>query len=390
MKKNIIKKVIALLLLMAMCFAFVPSMPVKTVYAEENQAEIDEINKKLDELNKQQEANKAEYNSVMADKKESDSQLQAINKVISNTSVEINELNSKLNALDSKIEALEAQIKESQEYIEEKQEEYKERIRNDYEAGSTTFLDVLFGSKSLSDFFTRIETLNQINEYNQKIIEGYTQKAIQLKKDIEDIEATKADTQASKDRLNEAKNELAQQQKEQSKISSELKNDAAALARMMEEEQRESERLQKELNYLIDPDSAYAGGGMTWPIPGYTRITSPFGPRKNYTSGGMHYGIDISTGGASGRQVVAANDGIVVKAFYDTLGGYTLMIDHGGNIATKYLHLSSFKVKEGDTVKKGQVVALSGNTGKWTTGPHLHFEVVVNGTRVNPLEYVSP
>ncbi|MBE6904283.1 MAG: hypothetical protein E7480_06710 [Ruminococcaceae bacterium] len=391
MKKNITKKIIIFLLLIAMSFAFIPSPPVETVFAADNQAEIDAINKQLDELKKQQEKNKAEYNSVVADKKAADKKLSSINQVISNTNNEINELNSKLTALDSKIDTLEAQIKENQKYIDQKQEEFKERVRNDYEAGSTSFLDVLFGSKSLSDFFTRMDILNQINEYNQKIVDDFTAKSQQLKADIEAIEETKADTQASKDRLTEAKKEISQQQKEQSKIVSELKNDAAALQRMLDSEQEESERLQKELNRLINPDSDYSGGAMTWPIPGYTRITSPFGPRKNYTGkSGMHYGVDISTGGASGRRVVAANDGTVVSAFYDYYGGNTLMIDHGGNIATKYLHLSSFKVKVGDKVKKGQLIALSGNTGAWTTGPHLHFEVVVNGTRVNPLNYVSP
>ena len=124
-------------------------------------------------------------------------------------------------------------------------------------------------------------------------------------------------------------------------------------------------------------------GSFTWPCPGFTRITTQF---NEWTYGGYHHGTDIaSTGGRSiyGAPIVAADSGRVVTATYHYSYGNYVMIDHGGGYSTLYAHASSLAVSAGQTVTKGQVIAYVGSTGN-STGPHLHFEVRVNGTRQNP------
>ena len=127
--------------------------------------------------------------------------------------------------------------------------------------------------------------------------------------------------------------------------------------------------------------SSRSGDGiLNWPMSG--KITSPYGTR----SSGFHSGIDI--GGKIGRGVYSAAGGKVVLASWYYAYGNCILIDHGNGMKTRYAHLSAYKVKVGDTVERGQLIGLCGNTGR-STGPHLHFEVIVNGSTKNPINYLK-
>ena len=134
-------------------------------------------------------------------------------------------------------------------------------------------------------------------------------------------------------------------------------------------------------------DGPYSGGTMGWPVPGHTRISSPYGYRIHpvFKTRKLHTGIDIPA--PSGTTVAAASDGTVI--YSGTLGGYgkTIMIDHGGGVVTLYGHNSSLTVSEGTTVKRGNTIAKVGSTGI-STGPHCHFEVRKNGGYVDPMPYL--
>ena len=125
-------------------------------------------------------------------------------------------------------------------------------------------------------------------------------------------------------------------------------------------------------------------GSLMWPVPSLRTITTYYG----YRWGAFHAAIDISGGSAYGKPIVAADGGTVVAAGYDGSYGYRVKIQHSNGISTLYAHASKLLVRTGQKVSKGQTIALVGSTGN-STGPHLHFEVYVNGSRVNPLNYVS-
>jgi murein DD-endopeptidase MepM/ murein hydrolase activator NlpD len=128
---------------------------------------------------------------------------------------------------------------------------------------------------------------------------------------------------------------------------------------------------------------------MIWPAPGYTSITSEFGMRTHPITGiyKLHTGVDI--GAPYGANFVAANDGVVIKADENAAYGKMVMIDHGGGIVTLYAHGSEICVNEGDIVHQGQTVLKVGSTG-YSTGPHAHFEIRINGEYLNPMDYISP
>ena len=142
------------------------------------------------------------------------------------------------------------------------------------------------------------------------------------------------------------------------------------------------------LSSMENNDSIYVGGIFLWPTPGYYTITSPFGMRlhpilKTYR---VHTGMDI--GAPMGTYILAANSGVVSKATYSVSYGNLVMINHGNGISTAYAHGSEILVEEGQEVKRGDIIMKVGSTG-WSTGPHLHFEIIVNGTKIDPYPYVT-
>ena len=135
-------------------------------------------------------------------------------------------------------------------------------------------------------------------------------------------------------------------------------------------------------------ETAYIGGELAWPVPGYTRISSPYGMRTHPITGvyKLHTGVDISA--PAGANFVAANDGVVVKAEYNVAYGKMVLIDHGGGISTLYAHGSEILVQVGQEVKRNEPVLKVGSTG-YSTGPHAHFEVRKNGVVTNPIPYIT-
>ena len=126
------------------------------------------------------------------------------------------------------------------------------------------------------------------------------------------------------------------------------------------------------------------GGRLLWPVDGLYQISSPYG----YRSRGMHNGLDISGSGATGHRIRAAESGRVEYAGYRSDYGWNVVIDHGGGLKTRYAHCSSLSITAGQYVEMGEEIGRVGNTGD-SDGAHLHFEVIVNGRRVNPLPYIT-
>ena len=126
-----------------------------------------------------------------------------------------------------------------------------------------------------------------------------------------------------------------------------------------------------------------------WPCPSSSRITSSFGDRESPTEGASssHQGVDI--GASTGSSILAAASGTVTISTYSYSAGNYIMINHGGGVSTVYMHCSELLVSAGQEVTQGQVIAKVGSTG-YSTGPHLHFGIRVNGSYVNPINYVSP
>jgi len=164
-----------------------------------------------------------------------------------------------------------------------------------------------------------------------------------------------------------------------------LKGMTNELSRVKAEADIQERSFQELMEYLEDQKSLLASTPSIWPVRGWT--TSGFGYRTSPFTGRreMHRGVDVAT--RTGTPIIAPADGVVVFAGREGGFGNLVVLDHGYGIATRYGHCSKLNVKIGQKVKRGDVVGFVGNTGR-STGPHLHYEVAVNGVAVNPMRYI--
>ena len=366
-----------------------------TTVSSDDQAQIDDLNNQYEELEEHQKEIQAQIDAAKSEKDKYLAEKNQLNGQIDNTQAQINVLTDKITLLDNMIAENNASIADLEEEIDKDYEIFRQRARASYMSGDSSTISLLLGADSFSDFLMKADITARVAENDREIIAGLEANIAELEKLQEETGANKADLNESKGTLDEKKQQLNGQV---SQIQGQIE-DIDALQKQYEANKAEIDKMmaqvQSEINDIYasyESQGEYTGGVMTWPVPGYTGITSYYGWRFNNTD--FHTGIDISGSNIYGRNIVAAADGVVIKAqetYVQGVGyGRYLIIDHGGNISTLYGHTSQLLVSEGDHVTRGQAIAKVGSTG-WSTGPHLHFEVRENGTAVNPLSgYLKP
>ncbi|MEG0571345.1 MAG: peptidoglycan DD-metalloendopeptidase family protein, partial [Oscillospiraceae bacterium] len=236
----------------------------------------------------------------------------------------------------------------------------------------------------------RAELLRRMSKSDQELISELTKQKDELTKMKDELLKQKADLQNTKTTLQSDKKKLDSEYNESTQTQAQLKAQQRKYLEIQEKNKAEIKKIDKMIDDLIsqseDPNAPTSG--FKWPVPGKSRISSPFGWRKLNGVDDFHLGIDIP--GPTGTDIVAAQSGrvIIVVPASSSYGKY-VVIDHGGGYSTLYAHTSATNVSVGQTVIKGQKIADIGNTGN-SYGSHLHFEVRINGDRKNPSLYVKP
>ena len=377
MKREPLRRLSAFILIVIL---MVTSVSFANDEIKKKERELEELNAKIEALDASISQNKSMQNET--------------NQKIKNVMGSIKTLEGEIKTLNSDIEITEASIVEKTSELEaaeikigEKTELLNDRLRVMYKTGTIGYVEVLFGAEDFTDLLSRIDMLQKVLVHDQNLIEFLKEQRdiIETKKvELETVKVDLLDLFTSKlkkqDELTVALNNLVAYQ-------GDLRNDAAALEEM---EQQMLEQADQMTTFIKNMKLAatYVGGEMMWPAPGHYSISSYFGNRlhpisKEYK---MHTGIDVET--PRKTPLVAAQTGTVIFANWFAGYGKAIIIDHGGGYATLYGHLDVISVDVGQVVKKGENIALSGNTG-YSTGPHLHFEVRMNGDYVDPLTYVK-
>ena len=334
---------------------------------------------------------------------ETNNRLQAVQEELSTNMQQLQELDNQvaqsqeeLNKINIQIDELIAQISENEEKLVKTQEEYDSiqglldaRLIKMYETPELGFLQVLFESKSVTEFLSTYYAMKELAEYDAELLET-------VKKQKQDIETTKQILAEKKKQVTESKQ--SQQKKTQVLANtktmreyyiSKLTAEEQELQAQIDEYNLQVATIEAEIKLLalnsISED--YIGGAMIWPIPGYSTITSQYGMRVHPITGAykLHTGMDV--GAPTGASFVAAANGIVSKATFNTAYGNMVIIDHGGGVQTLYAHGSEILVQVGQTVATGDEVLKVGSTG-YSTGSHAHFEIRINGQTVNPVDYL--
>ncbi len=387
MIKKIMVGVIVILTLMSFCIFLVPEQSASGTVTVEAATQ-SELERKQKDLEKQQADIKSRLSTIRERAASAQEELDTINSLIQNLESQVETLNASIEATEAEIADLEAEIALREEQIDLNYDAFKQRLRMMYMSGDLTGgLEVLLSTESYDDLLTRMYYIEKMAEHDQAIIDTITLDKATFEDKMSTVEAKRLALDEQRVTLNAKKTELDDEKAEAEAILKEIEEDQKALE---EEQKKIDEKMtvaKAQLDALIaaetkkDVGSSYVGGGFKWPAPGYGHITSPYGMRW----GKLHKGIDI--GSPMGAKIVASNEGKITTSAYNSSYGNYVIINHGGGYMTVYAHLSKRLVSVGQYVAKGQTIGLCGSTGH-STGPHLHFEIRVNGTAVNPQKYV--
>lgn len=355
------------------------------------------------ELKRQQEETAAELAALKEDQARQQEYVNTLQSQMDNLMGQIDNLNAQISDLDAQIVQKEGEIAEKQASIDADFELLKDRLHAMYLAGEASTLQILLGSENVADFMEKTQFMQTITEHDTNLINGLKVEMAEIQDEKDEIEADKKQVAANKEELDAKSQELSALVEENEAALARLTASVTDVNSRNNELAREREAVDDEIDawyrdyYARNPQQSSSGGSsgsggsytgtgnFTWPVPGYTKLTSYWGDGRN------HKGIDIAGSGIYGKPIVAADSGKVIKAVHSGWGGgYGLCVylDHGNGYSTRYGHMSKVLVNTGDTVEKGQVIGYVGNTGD-SSGPHLHFEIRIDGVAQNPMNWFS-
>lgn len=379
MKKKIIPILTVIILLS--CFFFIPKIKASTLeeQKQENQGKREQAEKDL------------EY--VQEELSEAVVKIQELDDKIRTAENEIAGMDEKLIDLQTKVEETTQNLQIVQKNYDENRKIMENRLVVMYECGDVTYLDLLLRSSSLVEFLSNYYIIEEIVRSDNELLASIEKEKDEIETTKKQLEQQKAELKLLKVKQEQTRiimqNNKTIQQNEIDKLSDNEKELQQKIQEYKDEEAR-IENLIKLASGQYTYNGEYSGGVMAWPIAKEgTYITSNYGTREHPIQGIIktHTGIDIGNAGF-GAPVIAAADGIVSMASY--YGGYgnCVMINHGNGISTLYGHGQKILITVGAEVKKGDLIMEVGSTGL-STGPHLHFEVRINGVHTNPLQYLQ-
>ena len=410
MNKRKIRAAVALCLSVLMMGTVVSEAFPVPAYAV-TQSQIDELKEQRNVIRAQRQEKQAIVEALEAEKADVVAQKQAMDERNMYTLQQIQLNNQEIELYDEMIAEKAAELEEAQRLENEQLERYRSRVRAMEENGGYNILAIISKSDSFSDMLTAMDDVGEIMESDRQLEDAY----IAARENTEEV---KADYEATRSELEELKAQLKAEQEELEKdieeaiqiildLENDLENRQAEYDAIMAAEDAANATIDKLVAELEAEraaaaaaaaaaaggssgggGSANASGSFLWPVASYVYVSSRFGLRVHPITGEKksHTGIDIASN--QGTAVYASDGGSVTLAGWNGGYGNCIMIDHGNGYVTLYGHLSSISVSVGQTVSQGATIGAVGSTGN-STGPHLHFEVLKNGTRIDPEQFFS-
>lgn len=351
----------------------------------------------LEDLQQEQQRVQQDINDQRKLLQEKNNEGQALLEQLKKIEKEISDKQARIAQLDQEMAAAQKRIKDTTAELEQAEAEQKKRVsilhtrlQDIYCAGQVNYLEVLLQSTSLEDFLVRTELLAKIAQGDMKLIE-------EIKAEREKIALQKAQLEAERDKIamlrrqvEDERVQLASRQDTQRQLLTQVEAEKKRVAQALNEMEAQLRQIGSKIREIQAKSNrqltSRGTDNMLWPLKGYTSISSKFGWRIHPILGTnrFHDGVDVRA--PSGANILAPEDGEVISTGW--LGGYGnhIVIDHGGGLSTMFAHLSTILVREGQEVQRGQVIGRVGSTG-WSTGPHLHFSVLLRGEPTNPMNY---
>jgi murein DD-endopeptidase MepM/ murein hydrolase activator NlpD len=394
-----LKRSYAVIVLLVVAIVLSSMLPAAATTVSEKQEELKGVQEDIKQRQAELQQNKQEQNRVKQE-------IELIQREVEVIEAELRALAAKITTTEEEIAAVEAQLAAAEEKLVQLDEVLAVRLRALHEHGQVSYLEVLFSSTSFVDFLTRYNDLRQLIDQDKKLLE-------EAKLERDRIAELKESLENRRQELLRLRRESINKKQEQEVKRAKKEQLVSALQAAYQQTNTEIQKLEAEAQKIKDlilqmqasqgGSSNQGTGKLGWPVQGYGRgwITSGYGYRRDPITGQpgtFHGGIDIGIprnrwpGAAnytgSPVNVLAADAGIAYTYRMGSGYGNLVIVDHSGGVATVYAHNHDFLVANGQAVSKGQAISIVGSTG-YSTGPHLHFEVRINGDRVNPLNYVN-
>ncbi len=407
MQKKLLKPIFSFALAFVMSASlFVGFMP--STASAVTQSEIDDLKSKKAALSEQSASYEATINSLK-NKKNAQVELKtALDSKLALTNQQIMNLEEQIKLHDALIERKTQEVDEAQATADEQLEKYKKRVRAMEESGRYDYVEVLFGANSIGEFLSLIDDIGDIMKSDKELEDSYKESVTTLKEVKAEYEEAQTELKENKVECAQLKDQLqvdiTQAAAVITSLQAEISDNASVLSELDSQESALQSQIQAKVNQLNEQKKAEeeanrnnnnnngsnnggsttGTGNLVW--PSYcTYITSRQGPRVHPITGEYknHGGTDI--GASYGTAIYAADSGTVVSSSDGWNGGWGnyVMIDHGNGMQTLYAHMSSRACSVGQTVSRGQTIGYVGSTGM-STGPHLHFEMYINGSRIDP------
>ncbi len=388
-KTRVMRRVLSVLLILAVLLPLNPAvvLPVSAV----TQEEIDRLKSGASNLAGQKKELQEQLKAIQADKSQAQQKKNLLEKQINVIEDEIQNLNEQIQKYEELIAGKEQELAETEEKERVQYQLFCQRIRVMEEDGQASYWSILFSSSDFSDLLDNFMMIEEIIEYDNGIMDNLLALHKQIETEKADLEQDQANLESAKKEQESAQKELETQESEVDKLIQEIsgkETEAAAAIQKLEADAKamdaEIKRKEKELAAQIA--NVPSESGFLWPLTNYNTLSSLFGSRIHPVTGkpNNHTGIDIPA--PKGTPILASKSGVVVTSAYHNSYGNYVVVGHSDGTSTLYAHMSKRNVSEGQTVKQGAVVGYVGTTGS-STGNHLHFEVRVNGNRVDPVNY---
>ena len=361
-----------------------------------------ELNARSSETDKKIEEAKEELENISAEKSETLQQVEELITQISSYQSEIDELDTKLSEINTQIKDAQNKIDEKQENYDEQQDLLEKRLVATYEAGETSYLDVLLSSSSLTDLISNYYLISEITESDMELMEKIEKEKQEIENAKQDLETNKQELDNTRAQKQQKTTELQNAKSQKDSYVAQLNEDEKNTQAELEQFEKDKRDIQAQLAEIARKESANTGSSNVSNIvnnpssSGYIRPIVGYGITCGWMGYSGHTGVDFSGSGISGKPVLAAKAGTVVTSTalkysngnYRSYGEYIVINHHDGTM-TLYAHGApgSRLVSAGQSVSQGQQIMSVGTTGN-STGYHLHFEVRVNGRPVNPAPYL--
>ena len=344
-------------------------------------------------LKQQQEEIQDQLDSLAADRENAMARKTLLEQQINATRAEINTIAAQIAKYDELIAQKQTELDEAEAEEQAQYELFCERVRYMEEQGEVSYWSILFSSKDFADLLDNAMMVEEIMDYDNQVMDQLIALREQIEQDKAELETARQEQQDAKAEQEAAQANLQAQESEVDALLSQISNQEdeleareAQLRAASDAATAEIAAAERELAAQIA--NVPSESGFLWPLPGRYNLSSLFGSRKHPITGkaNNHTGIDIPA--SSGTSILAAKSGVVTTSTYNNSYGNYVVVSHSDGTSTLYAHMVRRNCSKGDTVSQGQVIGYVGTTGS-STGNHLHFEVRVNGSRVDPINYFT-